>query len=106
MWRQVIPAILISKLNEMCGVKAKFEITIPVRSAERAGLHSSIEKTQPQIDKISAHGNKLYNLTGKECIQETVTASRHRDLGASHPHTKYENWGSIWMILLAIDHYL
>jgi hypothetical protein len=45
-------------------VKAKIEITVPVPLAERAGLHSSIEKAQPQIDKISAHGNNLHHLTG------------------------------------------
>jgi hypothetical protein len=87
MWRRVIPAILNSKFHEMRKVKAKIEITVPVPLAERAGLHSPIEKTQPQIDKISAHGNKLNDLTGKEWIQETVTASRQRSLGPSHPHT-------------------
>jgi hypothetical protein len=45
-------------------VKAKIEITVPVPLEERAGLHSSIGKTQPQIDKISAHGNHLDHLTG------------------------------------------
>lgn len=63
------------------------KVTIPVQLAERAGLHSSIEKSQPQIEKISAYGNKVNDLTGKERIQETVTASRPRSLGASHPHT-------------------
>jgi hypothetical protein len=87
MWRQVIPAILIPKFQEMYRVKARVEITVPVRWAERTGPHSSIEKTQPQIEKISAHGNKLNDLTGKEWIQETVTASRQRSLGASHLHT-------------------
>jgi hypothetical protein len=87
MWRQVIPAILKSKCQEMRRVKAKVEITVPVRWAERTGLHSSIEKTQAQIEKISAHGNKLNNLIGKEWIQETLTASRQRSLGASHPDT-------------------
>jgi hypothetical protein len=64
MWRQVIPAILNSKFHEMRRVKAKIEITVPVPLEERAGLHSSIGKTQPQIDKISAHGNHLDHLTG------------------------------------------
>jgi hypothetical protein len=87
MWKQIIPAILNSKFHEMRRVKAKVEITVPVPLAKRAGLHSSIEKSQPQIEKISAHGNKVNDLTGKELIQETVTASRPRSLGASHPHT-------------------
>jgi hypothetical protein len=86
MWRQVIPAILNSKFHEMRRVKSKIEITVPVPLGERAGLHSPIEKTQPQIDKISAHGDKLNDLTGKEWIQETVAASTPRSLGAPHPH--------------------
>ena len=71
------------------------KVTIPVPMAERAGLDSAIEKAQPQIEKISAHGTKLNDLTAKEWIQETITASRQRSLGASRPHTQYENWGII-----------
>lgn len=87
MWRQVIPAILKSKLQEMYRVKAKVEITVPAPRGERAGVHSSIEKTLAQIEKISARGNKLTDLTGNEWIQESVAASRQRSLGAAHPHT-------------------
>ena len=92
MSRQVIPAILNRKFLVMWSVGAMVKVTIPVPMAERAGLDSAIEKAQPQIEKISAHGTKLNDLTGKEWIQETATASRQRSLGASRPHTQYENW--------------
>jgi hypothetical protein len=95
MSRQVIPAILNPKFLEMWSVRTMVKVTIPVPMAERAGLDSAIEKAQPQIEKISAHGTKLNDLTGKEWSQETATASRQRSLGASRPHTQYENWGII-----------
>ena len=92
---QVIPAILNLKFQEIRAVRTNVRATVSGPLAKRAGLDSAIEKAQPQIDKISAHGSKLDDLSGKGRIQETVTASRQRGLGASHPETKYENWGII-----------
>jgi hypothetical protein len=91
---QAIPAMLNPKFHELLRFNAKVKATAPALLAERAGLDSAIEKTQPQIDKISSHRNKLNDLTGKEWIPETATVGRQRGIGASHPHTQYKKVGN------------